>query len=119
MLVGLALSSALIALALHHSLRSEAPAVSALSAQNPPLPLPDKPSIAVLPFTNLSGDREQEYFSDGITDDLIATLSRLPGLFVIARTSSFTFKGKAAKAQNVGRDLGVQYVLEGNTTTEP
>src|ERR1700730_12334230 len=62
----------------------------------------------------LSGDREQEYFSDGITDDLIATLSRLPGLFVIARTSSFTFKGKAAKAQNVGRDLGVQYALEGS-----
>jgi adenylate cyclase len=113
-LVGLALGAVLIPPALHHLLRSEAPAVGPLSAQNPPLPLPDKPSIAVLPFTNLSGDREQEYFSDGVTDDLIATLSRLPGLFVIARTSSFTFKGKAAKAQNVGRDLGVQYVLEGS-----
>jgi adenylate cyclase len=63
--------------------------------------LPDKPSIAVLPFTNMSGDREQEYFSDGITDDLITALSRLPDLFVIARTSSFAYKGKAAKVQEV------------------
>jgi TolB-like protein/DNA-binding winged helix-turn-helix (wHTH) protein/predicted Zn-dependent protease len=76
--------------------------------------LPSKPSIAVLPFTNLSGDREQEYFSDGITDDLITALSRVPGLFVIARASSFTYKGKAAKLQEVSRELGVKYVMEGS-----
>jgi TolB-like protein/Tfp pilus assembly protein PilF len=76
--------------------------------------LPDKPSIAVLPFTNMSGDRDQEYFSDGITDDLTTALSRLPDLFVIARTSAFTYKGKAAKVQDIGRELGVAYVLEGS-----
>jgi len=68
----------------------------------------------VLPFTNMSGDRDQEYFSDGITDDLITALSRLPDLFVIARTSTFTYKGKAAKVQDIGRELGVAYVLEGS-----
>jgi TolB-like protein len=83
-------------------------------AQSPALPLPDKPSIAVLPFINLSDDREQEYFSDGITDDLITDLSRLPGLFVIARESTFTYKGRAANLQDVGRELGVKYVLEGS-----
>ena len=114
MLAGLALSSVLIALALHHSLRLEGPAVVINSAQTPSLPLPDKPSIAVLPFTNLSGDRDQEYFSDGITDDLITALSRLPGLFVIARSSVFTYKGIAVKVQDVGRELGVRYVLEGS-----
>jgi adenylate cyclase len=113
-LVGLALSAVLIPLALHHLLRSEGPAVGPLSPQNPPPPLPDKPSIAVLPFTNLSSDREQEYFSDGITDDLITALSRLPGLFVIARSSTFTYKGMAVKVQDVGRELGVRYVLEGS-----
>jgi adenylate cyclase len=80
--------------------------------------LPGKPSIAVLPFTNMSGDREQEYFSDGITDDLIASLARFAGLFVIARTSSFTYKDKAAKVQDVGRELGVRYVLEGSVRKE-
>jgi TolB-like protein/Flp pilus assembly protein TadD len=88
-------------------------AVGALSTQNSPLPLPDKPSIAVLPFNNMSGDRGQEYFSDGLTDDLITALARLPGLFVIARSSTFTYKGRAAKVQDVGRELGVRYVLEG------
>jgi adenylate cyclase len=81
--------------------------------QSPVLALPDQPSIAVLPLTNISGDREQEYFSDGITDDLITALSRLPGLFVIARTSSFTYKGKAVGLQDVGKELGVKYVLGG------
>jgi adenylate cyclase len=76
--------------------------------------LPDKRSIAVLPFTNMSGDREQEYFSDVITEDLITALSKLPVLFVIARNSTFTYKGKAVKVQQVGRELGVQYVLEGS-----
>jgi adenylate cyclase len=80
----------------------------------PALTLPDKPSIAVLPFTNMSGDREQEYFSDGITDDLITDLSRLPGLFVIARNSTFTYKGKAVNVQDISQELGVRYVLEGS-----
>jgi TolB-like protein/DNA-binding winged helix-turn-helix (wHTH) protein/Tfp pilus assembly protein PilF len=113
-LVGLALSAVLIPLALYHPPRSAGPAVVTHSAQTPPLPLPDKPSIAVLPFTNLSGDREQEYFSDGITDDLITALSRLPGLFVIARSSAFTYKGMAVKVQDVGREPGVRYLLEGS-----
>jgi DNA-binding winged helix-turn-helix (wHTH) protein len=113
-LVGLALTAALIALLPYRALRSAAPVVFVHSAQNPRLPLPDKPSIAVLPFANLSGDREQEYFSDGITDDLITALSRLPGLFVIARSSAFSYKGMAVKVQDVGRELGVRYVLEGS-----
>jgi TolB-like protein len=76
--------------------------------------LPDKPSIAVLPFANLSGDPQQEYFSDGITDDLVTDLSRVPGLFVIDRSSTFAYKGKPTKVQEVGRELGVKYVLEGS-----
>ena len=78
------------------------------------LELPDKPSIAVLPFTNMSGDREQEYFSDGLTEDLITDLSKISGLFVIARNSVFTYKGRAVKVEEVGRELGVRYVLEGS-----
>ena len=78
------------------------------------LPLPDKPSIAVLPFTNLSNDPEQEYFGDGITVDLITDLTKLSGLIVTARCSAFTYKGKAVKVQDVGRELGVQYVLGGS-----
>ena len=78
------------------------------------LPLPDKPSIAVLAFTNMSGDPEQEYFSDGIADDIITELSRSRSLFVIARNSSFTYKGRAVDIKQVGRDLGVRYVLEGS-----
>jgi adenylate cyclase len=76
--------------------------------------LPSIPSIAVLPFTNLSGDPQQEYFSDGIADQLINDLSRLPGLFVIARNSSFAYKGKATKEQEIGKELGVKYLLEGS-----
>jgi adenylate cyclase len=78
------------------------------------LPLPDKPSIAVLAFTNMSGDPEQEYFSDGIADDIITELSRSRSLFVIARNSSFTYKGNAIDVTRVGRELGVRYVLEGS-----
>ena len=78
------------------------------------LSLPERPSIAVLPFDNMSGDPEQEYFSDGITEDIITELSRFRELFVIARNSSFTYKGKRVKVQDVGRDLGVSYVLEGS-----
>jgi len=77
------------------------------------LPLPDRPSVAVLPFSNLSQDPSQEYFSDGVTEDLITGLSKVSGLFVIARNSVFTYKGKAVKVRDVGRDLGVRYVLEG------
>jgi len=78
------------------------------------LPLPDKPSIAVLPFDNLSGDVEQTYFCDGIVEDIITALSRFKSLFVIARNSSFTYKGKAVDIKQVGRELGVRYVLEGS-----
>ena len=76
--------------------------------------LPDKPSIAVLPFVNMSGDPEQEYFSDGMTEDLITDLSKISGLFVIARNSVFTYKGNPVKIQQVSKDLGVRYVLEGS-----
>ncbi|HEV8711751.1 MAG TPA: adenylate/guanylate cyclase domain-containing protein [Candidatus Binatia bacterium] len=78
------------------------------------LPLPDKPSIIVLPFVNLSGDPEQEYFSDGITEDLTSALSRLSGLFVISRNTAFFYKGKAVKIPDLSKELGVQYVLEGS-----
>jgi adenylate cyclase len=80
----------------------------------PPLPLPDKPSIAVLPFANLSGDPEQEYFADGMVEEIITALSRIRWLFVIARNSSFTYKGQAIDVKQVGRELGVRYVLEGS-----
>ncbi len=78
------------------------------------LPLPDKPSIAVLPFTNMSGDPEQEYFSDGITEDIITDLSKVSGFFVIARNSSFAYKGQAPDVRRVCQELGVRYVLEGS-----
>ncbi len=90
-------------------LDSEAPLTTA-----PPLDLPDKPSIAVLPFENMSGDPEQEYFSDGITEDIITELSMISGLFVIARNSTFTYKGKPVKVQRVAEELGVRYVLAGS-----
>jgi adenylate cyclase len=79
-----------------------------------PLPLPDNPSIAVLPFENMSGDPEQEYFADGMVEEIITALSRFKWLFVIARNSSFTFKGRAVDIKEVGRRLGVRYVLEGS-----
>src|ERR1044071_4990785 len=77
------------------------------------LALPDKPSIAVLPFQNMSGDPEQEYFADGMVEEIITALSRIRWLFVIARNSSFTYKGQAVDVKRVGRELGVRYVLEG------
>lgn len=94
-------------------------AVSALTdvsspGERKPLALPDKPSIAVLPFQNMSGDPDQEYFADGMVEDIITALSRFTGLFVIARNSSFTYKGKAVDIKQVGRELGVRYVLEGS-----
>jgi adenylate cyclase len=112
--VGLCIIAAIIVLVQHVSLKPPRTSASIPPAQKPALALPDKPSIAVLPFANMSGDHEQEYFSDGITDDLITDLSRLPGLFVIARDSTFTYKGKTAKLQDVSKELGVKYVLEGS-----
>src|SRR5215813_3270642 len=88
----------------------EAP--SSLSAQ--PVPLPDKPSIAVLPFANLSGDPEQDYFADGIVAEIITALSRIRWLFVVASNSSFTYRGQPIDVKQVGRELGVRYVLEGS-----
>jgi adenylate cyclase len=88
--------------------------VEPVTAPQVPLPLPDKPSIAVLPFQNMSGDPEQEYFADGMVEEIITALSRFKSLFVIARNSSFTFKGRAVDIKEVGRTLGVRYVLEGS-----
>jgi adenylate cyclase len=85
-----------------------------LPASTQALPLPDKPSIAVLPFANMSSDPEQEFFGDGIAEDIITALSKSRSLFVIARNSSFTYKGKAVAVKDVGRELGVRYVLEGS-----
>jgi TolB-like protein/class 3 adenylate cyclase len=84
------------------------------AAELPPLPLPEKPSLAVLPFQNLSGDPEQEYFADGVVEEITTAISRLPWLFVIARNSSFAFKGRAVDVHLVARELGVRYVLEGS-----
>jgi class 3 adenylate cyclase/TolB-like protein len=84
------------------------------AAEPRPLPLPDKPSIAVLPFANMSGDPEQEYFANGMVEEIVTALSRIRWLFVIARNSSFTYKGPAVDVKQVGRELGVRYVLEGS-----
>jgi adenylate cyclase len=95
-------------------IRVGAPPPAAIAEEETPLPLPDRPSIAVLPFDNISADQEQEYFSDGITEDIITELSKISGLFVIARHSSFVYKGQAVTLKQVGRDLGVRHVLEGS-----
>jgi adenylate cyclase len=84
--------------------------IETVSVEKMAFPLPDKPSIAVLPFDNMSGDPEQEYFNDGMTDDLITDLSKISGLFVIARNSTFTYKGKSVKIRQVAEDLGVRYL---------
>jgi adenylate cyclase len=112
-LAGLAIIAATVVFVQHLSLRPPTTTASIPPQEKPALPLPSIPSVAVLPFTNLSGDAQQEYFSDGITDQLINDLSQIPGLFVIARNSSFAYKGKAIKEQEVGKELGVKYVLEG------
>jgi adenylate cyclase len=98
-LTGLAIIVGTIVLVQHVSLKPPLTSASIPPAQSPALSLPDKPSIAVLPFANLSGDPQQEYFSDGITDDIVTDLSRVPGLFVIDRGSTFAYKGKSAKVQ--------------------
>ena len=96
--------------------RASRPPAQAVSPMAEPaaLPLPDKPSIAVLPFQNMSGDPEQEYFADGMVEEIITALSRIRWLFVIARNSSFTYKGQPIDVKRVGRELGVRYVLEGS-----
>jgi adenylate cyclase len=99
----------------HHDSRVATPQlVQATDAAPLPLQLPDKPSIAVLPFQNMSGDPEQEYFADGISEDIITDLSKIGGLLVIARNSSFAYKGKSADVRTIGRELGVRSVLEGS-----
>ena len=94
--------------------RTASPPVEVASVEKMAFPLPDKPSIAVLPFDNMSDDPKQGYFADGITEDVITDLSKISGLFVIARNSTFTYKGKPVKVQQVAEDLGVRYVLEGS-----
>ena len=111
---GLAIVIATIVLVQHLSLKPQPIHASIPVQEKPAPPLPSIPSIAVLPFVNLSGDSQQEYFSDGIADQLTNSLSRLPGLFVIARNSSFGYKGKATKEHEIGKELGVKYVLEGS-----
>jgi adenylate cyclase len=94
--------------------RTSSPPVEVASEKKMAFPLPEKPSLAVLPFDNLSGDSSQDYFSDGITETIITTLSNVSNLFVIARNSTFTYKGKSVKVQQVAEELGVRYVLEGS-----
>jgi adenylate cyclase len=117
-LSGLAIVIGTIVLVQHLSLKPPPTHASIPPAEKPALPLPDVPSIAVLPFTNLSGDPRQEYFGDGISDQLINNLSRIPGVFVIARNSSFAYKGKPTKESAIGKELGVKYVLEGSVHKE-
>jgi adenylate cyclase len=113
---GLALIMAVIVAVRYLSRPPLSPQPSVLSPEAAPaaLPLPDKPSLIVLPFVNMSKDPEQEYFSDGLTEVLTGDLSKISSLFVIARNSAFTYKGKAVKVQDVGREMGVRYVLEGS-----
>ena len=98
--------------------KDASPAPDASGAAPSVLPLPDRPAIAVLPFTNLSGEPEQEYFSDGISEDIITALSKLRWFFVIARNSSFIYKGKAVHMNQVAEELGVRYVVEGSVRKE-
>ncbi len=110
---GLALIMAVIVAVRYLSRPPLSPQLSVLSPEAAPaaLPLPDKPSLIVLPFVNMSKDPEQEYFSDGLTEVLTGDLSKISSLFVIARNSAFTYKGKAVKVQDVGREMGVRYML--------
>jgi adenylate cyclase len=94
--------------------RAGPPPAGVASVQRVALPLPDKPSIAVLPFENMTGDPKQEYFADGFTEQIITSLSKIPALFIISRNSTFTYKGRPVKVQQVSEELGVRYVLEGS-----
>ena len=113
-LIGIAAVVVLAAAVGIWQLYSRRPAIEPASVEKMAFPLPEKPSIAVLPFVNLSDDPKQEYFVDGMTEDLITDLSKLSGLFVIARNSVFTYKGKPVKVKQVAQELGVKYVLEGS-----
>jgi adenylate cyclase len=113
LLTGLVTVVGTFVLVQHLSLKPLQTSASVPPVEKPSPALPSIPSIAVLPFTNLSGDPQQEYFSDGISAQLIDDLSRIPRLFVIARNSSFAYKGKAIREQDVGKELGVKYLLEG------
>jgi TolB-like protein/Flp pilus assembly protein TadD len=102
------------AIGIAYLFKSTMPKEEAASIERMAFPLPDKPSIAVLPFTNMSDDPKQEYFADGITEDLITDLSKISSLFVIARNSSFSYKGRQVRVQQVAEELGVRYVMEGS-----
>jgi TolB-like protein/class 3 adenylate cyclase/rhodanese-related sulfurtransferase/Flp pilus assembly protein TadD len=114
----LIVASILIALAvgggIYYWFEARVPQEQPASVERMVFPLPDKPSIAILPFSNLSDDKQQEYFADGMTEDLITDISKISGLFVIARNSVFTYKGKAVKVRQVAEELGVRYVMEGS-----
>ena len=113
--LGVILVAGIAALTIWHVfLQPSSPRVEVASKDKMAFPLPDKPSIAVLPFVNMSEDPKQEFFSDGITEEIITALSKIPRLFVIARNSTFTYKGKAVKVKQVSEELGVRYVLEGS-----
>jgi len=114
MLAGVIVAVLVVIAALIWNFYFRPPPMEVASVEKMAYTLPDKPSIAVLPFTNMSGDPEQEYFIDGLTDQIISTISKLGNLFVIARSSTFTYKGKPVKVQKVAEDLGVRYVLEGS-----
>ena len=103
-----------ISIGIAYVFKSTTPLEEPASIERMAYPLPDKPSIAVLPFSNLSDDKQQEYFADGMTEDLITDISKVSGLFVIARNSAFTYKGRAVKVRQVAEELGVRYVMEGS-----
>lgn len=111
---GLLLILGVVVTVQHLSFRPSTSSAAIPSMQTLPLSLPDKPSIVVLPFTNMSDDPSQDYFSDGMTEDITTDLSKISGLFIISRNSAFTYKGKAVKAQDVSREMGVRYILEGS-----
>ena len=114
--VGVAILQVFVGLAVKKYIdhAGSSPGIFSFFVEKTTLPLPDKPSIAVLPFENMTGDPKQEYFTDGFTEQIITSLSKISSLFVIARNSSFTYKGKPVKVQKVGKELGVRYVLEGS-----
>jgi TolB-like protein len=113
-LVGIFILIAAAVAVWQYALRPSPPPLEKVDPKKMALPLPDKPSIAVLPFMNMSDDPKQEYLSDGLTENIITGLSKMPRLFVIARNSTFVYKGKGVKVQKVAEDLGVRYVLEGS-----
>ena len=112
--LGVILIVIVAAVVAYFNLRPSAPRIEVASKEKMAFPLPDKPSIAVLPFVNMSEDPKQEFFVDGMTEEIITALSKGPNLFVIARNSTFTYKGKAVKVKQVSEELGVRYVLEGS-----